>query len=36
VNGDYLAHCRAARQIAEDYFDSDTVLTSVLEIAGLE
>ena len=36
VNADYLAHCRAARQMAEDYFDSDKVLSSTLEIAGLD
>lgn len=36
VNADYLAHCRAARQIAEEYFDSDKVLGSMLEIARLD
>jgi hypothetical protein len=36
VNADYLAHCRAARKIAEEYFDSDNVLTSMLDVAGLD
>ncbi len=27
---DYANHCRAARQIAEDYFDSDQVITRLL------
>jgi hypothetical protein len=36
VNADYLAHCRAARQIAEEFFDSDKVLSSILEVAGLD
>ena len=35
VNGDYLAHCRAARQIAEKYFDSAVVLGRLLERVGL-
>lgn len=30
INSDYAAHCRAARNIAETYFDSDRVLTRVL------
>jgi hypothetical protein len=30
---DYDAHCRAARAIAEDYFDSDKVLGRVVELA---
>jgi hypothetical protein len=36
VNADYVAHCRAARQIAEEYFDSDKVLGSALAIAGVD
>lgn len=32
INGNYLQHCRAAREIAEDYFDSDKVLSEVLDI----
>lgn len=31
IQEDYLSHCRAARQIAESYFDSDFVLGSLLE-----
>src|SRR5207249_6489022 len=30
VNGDYARHSRAARQIAEEYFDSDKVFTNLL------
>ncbi len=30
INRDYLDHCQAARQIAEEYFDSDKVLTKIL------
>jgi hypothetical protein len=35
INGDYLAHCHAARQIAEKHFDSSKVLNQVLCHAGL-
>ena len=31
INADYSAHCRAAREIAESQFDSDKVLTRLLE-----
>ncbi len=31
VNADYQQHCLVARAIAEDYFDSDKVLTKLLE-----
>jgi hypothetical protein len=31
VQGDYAAHARAARMVAEDVFDSDTVLRSLLD-----
>jgi hypothetical protein len=34
INKDYLAHCRAARQIAEEYFDSDRVLPRMLRQMG--
>ena len=34
VNRNYPSHCEAARKIAEDYFDSQTVLTSLLERVG--
>ena len=30
INRDYAVHCRAAREIAEAYFDSDKVLTNIL------
>jgi hypothetical protein len=32
---DYRAHCEAARTIAEEYFDSDTVLSGMLDEAGV-
>ncbi len=35
INADYAAHARAARQIAERHFDSELVLGSILERAGL-
>ena len=35
INRDYLSHCEAARRIAEKYFDSDIVLGSLLDRAGL-
>jgi hypothetical protein len=35
MNEDYIGHCRAARQIAEEYFDSDRVLRSMLERVDL-
>ena len=34
INDDYLTHCRAARQIAEEHFNSDLVLGSILERVG--
>ena len=33
VNLDYESHCREARKIAEAYFDSDLILTSLIERA---
>jgi hypothetical protein len=33
INGDYETHCRAARRIAETYFDSGPILKKVLERA---
>jgi len=33
VEGDYLNHCRAARRLAEEHFNSDLVLGSMLERA---
>jgi len=35
INDDYLAHCHAARQIAEAYCNSDIVLGAMLEQVGL-
>lgn len=31
INRDYRRHCKAARQIAEEYFDSRKVLTEIIE-----
>lgn len=33
ITADYELHCRAARAVAEEYFDSDRILTSFLEDA---
>lgn len=35
INDDYLDHCRAARQIAEECFDSDRVLGDLLAHVGM-
>lgn len=35
INGNYARHCKAAREIAEEYFDSDKVLGKLLEELGL-
>jgi hypothetical protein len=35
INRDYERHCRAARKIAEDYFDSDKVLPRLLADIGV-
>ncbi len=34
INGHYLDHCRAARAIAEEYLDSDKVLSNMLRQMG--
>ena len=34
INGDYAAHSRAAREIAQEYFSAERVLTNLLEHAG--
>jgi hypothetical protein len=34
VNADYEAHCRAARALAEEYFDGRKLLARMLEVAG--
>ena len=31
LNGRFAAHCRAARRVAEEYFDARRVLTDLLE-----
>jgi len=31
INADYEKHCRAAREIAEEFFDADDITTSMLE-----
>jgi glycosyltransferase involved in cell wall biosynthesis len=35
IESDYDAHSRAAREIAAEYFDAETVLGSLMERAGL-
>lgn len=35
IAGSYERHCRAAREIAEEYFDSDTVLARLLQTLGV-
>jgi len=35
LRADYTAHARAARALAEDYFDSDRVLPGLLRDVGL-
>jgi hypothetical protein len=35
ILGDYEAHCRAARQLAESHFQSDRVLARFIDDAGL-
>jgi hypothetical protein len=35
VNRNYERHCRAAREIAADYFASDRVLAALCRDAGL-
>lgn len=35
VDGDYARHCRAARSLAEEFFDARKVLTSLIERAHL-
>ena len=34
INRDYAGHCRAARDIAETYFNSDRVLSNILDRVG--
>src|SRR5439155_13948625 len=35
VNSDYAGHCRAARELARDYFNYDVVLKKMLSHVGL-
>jgi len=35
MNADYARHARAARGLAENYFDSDTVLSRLLDRVGV-
>jgi GT2 family glycosyltransferase len=34
INSDYARHCRAAREIAREFFDSDVVLSDLLDHLG--
>ncbi len=36
ISGNYERHCKAAREIAEEFFDSDKVLTRLLEKLGVD
>jgi len=36
INSNYKKHCNAAREIAREYFDSNRVLSKLLESIGLE
>jgi hypothetical protein len=35
INGDYLSHCEAARDLAQKHFDARAVLRSILEQVDL-
>ena len=35
INADYARHCRAARDLAREFFEAETVLRSLLERVGL-
>jgi hypothetical protein len=35
IESDYGSHCRAAREIAAEYFDAESVVGSLLKRAGL-
>jgi hypothetical protein len=35
IGSDYGGHCRAAREIAEEYFRAETVLAKLLKHVGL-
>jgi hypothetical protein len=36
INRNYQRHCKAAREIAEEYFDSDKVLRQLLAKLGID
>jgi hypothetical protein len=35
IEGDYAGHCRAAREVAAEYFDAEKVVGSLMQRAGL-
>lgn len=35
INADYPSHCRAAREVAKEYFEAEKVLASLLDRAGI-
>jgi hypothetical protein len=35
IQGDYAGHCRAAREIADEYFGAERVVGSIMKRAGL-
>jgi hypothetical protein len=35
INADYAAHCRAASEVAQEYFEAEKVLSSLLDRAGI-
>ena len=35
INADYPAHCRAACEVAREYFEAEKVLAALLEKAGV-
>ena len=36
TESDYAGHCRAAREIAAEYFEAERVMGSLMERAGLD
>jgi hypothetical protein len=35
ITGDYEFHCHAARQVAEEFFDSDKIISRLLSELGM-
>jgi len=35
IESDYAGHCRAAREVAAEYFDAEKVVGSLMQRAGL-